>query len=94
MNIKIIQSPLFKKQKEKLYKKQIKILDEEIRKIVKNPKIGQEKRGTLKGALLHNFHIQKQLFLLTYELEVDILQLIMIGSHENYYRNLTKYHRE
>ena len=77
-----------------MYKKQIKILDEEIRKIVKNPEIGQEKRGALKGVRVHKFHIEKQLFLLAYELEADILQLIMIGSHENYYRNLTKYHCE
>jgi len=77
-----------------LYKKQIKILDEEIRKIVENPEIGQEKRGALKGVRVHKFHIEKQLFLLAYGLEADVLQLIMTGSHENYYRNLTKYHRE
>ena len=69
------------------------MLDEEIRKIVENPEIGQKKRGALKGVRVHKFHIQKQLFLLAYELEADILQLIMIGSHENYYRNLTEYHR-
>ncbi|MBA7469741.1 hypothetical protein ES707_05014 [subsurface metagenome] len=77
-----------------MYKKQIKILDEEIRKIVKNQEIGQEKRGTLKGVRVHKFHIEKQLFLLAYELEEDILKLIMVGSHENYYRNLTRYHNE
>lgn len=77
-----------------MYKKQIKILDEEIRKIVKNQEIGQEKRGTLKGVRVHKFHIEKQLFLLAYELEEDILKLIIVGSHENYYRNLTKYYNE
>ena len=74
-----------------MYKKQIKILDEEIGKIVENPKIGQEKRGALKGVLVHKFYIEKQLFLLAYELEENVLKLIMVGSHENYYRNLTKY---
>jgi len=77
-----------------LYKKQIKILDEEIRKIVKNQEIGQEKRGALKGVRVHKFHIEKQLFLLAYEWEADVLNLIMVGSHENYYRNLTKYYNE
>ena len=38
--------------------------------------------------------IEKQLFLLAYELEEDILKLIIVGSHENYYRNLTRYHNE
>ncbi|MBM3701749.1 MAG: type II toxin-antitoxin system RelE/ParE family toxin [Actinobacteria bacterium] len=92
--MKIIQSPLFRKQKKKLYKKQIKIIDEEIRKIVKNQEIGQEKRGALKGVRVHKFHIEKQLFLLAYECEAGVLNLIMVGSHENYYRNLTKYYNE
>lgn len=77
-----------------MYKKQIKILDEEIRKIVKKQEIGQEKRGALKGVRVHKFHIEKQIFLLAYEWEEDILKLIIVGSHENYYRNLTRYHNE
>jgi hypothetical protein len=77
-----------------LYKKQIKILDEEIRKIAQNTEIGQEKRGALKGIRVHKFHIEKQLFLLAYEYGTDVLNLIIVGSHENYYRNLTKYYKE
>jgi mRNA-degrading endonuclease YafQ of YafQ-DinJ toxin-antitoxin module len=61
---------------------------------MENPKIGQEKKGTLKGIRLYKFHIEKQLFLLAYELEADVLNLIMVGSHENYYRDLAKYHNE
>ena len=89
-----MQSPLFQKQKKKLYKKQIKILDGEIRKIAQNTEIGQEKRGTLKGIRVHKFHIEKQLFLLAYEYETDVLNLIIIGSHESYYRSLAKYYKE
>ncbi|MCG2791025.1 MAG: type II toxin-antitoxin system RelE/ParE family toxin [Actinomycetia bacterium] len=77
-----------------MYKKQIKILDEEIRKIAQNTEIGQGKRGALKGIRVHKFHIEKQLFLLAYEYETDVLNLIIVGSHENYYRNLTKYYKE
>ena len=77
-----------------MYKKQIKIIDKEISKIVKNPEIGQIKRGALKGVQIHKFYIEKQLFLLAYQLEADVLNLIMVGSHENYYRNLTKYYNE
>ncbi|MCL4386237.1 MAG: type II toxin-antitoxin system RelE/ParE family toxin [Cyanobacteria bacterium] len=92
--MKIIQSPLFQKQKKKLHKKQIKTLDEEIRKIAENPEIGQEKKGDLKGVRVHKFHIEEHLFLLAYELESDFLKLIMVGSHENYYRTLSKYHNK
>jgi plasmid stabilization system protein ParE len=77
-----------------LYKEQIKILDRDIRKIVKNPEIGQTKRGALKGVQVHKFYIEKQLFLLAYQLEEDVLNLIMVVSHENYYRNLNKYCNE
>jgi len=77
-----------------LYKSQIKILDKEIRKIVRNPGIGQEKKGTLRGVRVHKFHIEKHIFLLAYEFGNDFINLIMNGSHENYYRNLTKYYSE
>jgi hypothetical protein len=43
---------------------------------------------------VHKFHIGKQLFLLAYEVEEEIMRLIMIGSHENYYRDLSKYYDE
>ncbi|TET49278.1 MAG: type II toxin-antitoxin system RelE/ParE family toxin [Actinomycetota bacterium] len=88
----ILQSLLFQKQKKRLFKRQIKTLDLEIRKIIKNPLIGQEKKGTLRGVRVHKFHIGKQLFLLAYEVEANIMRLIMIGSHENYYRDLSKYY--
>jgi len=70
------------------------MLDKEIRKIVSNPEIGQEKKGTLRGIRIHKFHIEKQLFLLAYEFESDVISLIMIGFHENYYRELAKYYKE
>lgn len=70
------------------------MLDQEIKKIAENPEIGLEKRGDLKGVRVHKFYISKQLFLLAYEYKGDILNLIMIGSHENYYKNLAKYYKE
>ncbi|HAJ95328.1 MAG TPA: addiction module toxin RelE [Actinobacteria bacterium] len=89
--MKIIQSPLLQRQKKKLHKNQIKVLDNVIRKIIDDPYTGKEKRGALKGVRIHKFHISKQLFLLAYEIDDEILNLIMIGSHENYYRELQKY---
>ncbi len=82
---------MFEKQKKKLHKSQIKILDKEIRKISDNPEIGREKKGTLSGVRVYKFHIETQLYLLAYEVNNNILNLIMIGSHENYYRDLARY---
>jgi len=91
IEIKIIQSPLFQRQKKKLHKNQIKMLDNEIRKIIDDPYAGKEKKGALKDVRAYKFHIGKQFFLLAYEINEQILNLIMIGSHENYYRELQKY---
>jgi mRNA-degrading endonuclease RelE of RelBE toxin-antitoxin system len=90
----MLQSPLFEKQKKRLYASQVKILDKEIREIASNPEIGQEKKGALRGVRVYKFHIKKQLFLLAYEFGNNAINLIMIGSHENYYRDLAKYYKE
>jgi len=91
IEIKVIQSSLFLRQKKKLHKNQIKELDNRIRDIIKNPDIGEEKKGALKGVKVYKFHTDKQIFLLAYEIIDETLNLIMIGSHENYYRDLQKY---
>jgi hypothetical protein len=59
---------------------------------MENPEAGQEKLGSLKGVRVYKFHIEKQTFLLAYEVEMGSLSLIMIGSHENYYRDLSRYY--
>ncbi len=40
---------------------------------------------------MHKFKIQKSLYLLSYRMVGEDLELIMIGSHENYYRDLELY---
>lgn len=67
------------------------VLDDEIRKIIGDPSIGQEKKGTLKGVFVHKFKIHTSLFLLACRCDSGILELIMSGSHENYYRDLDTY---
>jgi len=39
------------------------ILDGEVRRIIANPSIGQEKRGTLRGIFVHKFKIHTNQFL-------------------------------
>ena len=51
----VLQTPLFKRQKKKLHKWQISKLDEEVRRIIANPKIGQLKKGELAGIYMHKF---------------------------------------
>ena len=67
-------------------------LDREIKKIIQDPSVGTEKKGDLRDIFVHKFTLQSQLYLLAYRLmPEDSLELIMIGPHENYYRDLKTY---
>ena len=89
--MKIYQSRSFEKKVKKLSKKEKKRLDEEIKRIVNDPAVGEEKKGDLRGIFVHKFKIYTLLYLLSYRFSKDKLELIMFGPHENYYRDLKKY---
>lgn len=89
--MKIIQSRLFEQKLKKLTKDQKQELDEAIRAIVLNPETGEKKKGDLKLVYIHKFKISNTLFLLAYRFSPDLIELIMLGPHENYYKNLKNY---
>ncbi len=90
--MKVIQTRLFARKVKKLSTQEKAVLDNEIRRIIADPSIGQEKRGTLKGVFIHKFKIHAIQFLLAYRFcDLQILELIMLGPHENYYRDLDNY---
>ncbi len=89
--MKIKQSRSFERKVKRLKKQEKKILDKEIRKIFNHPTIGQGKKGELRGVFVHKFKINTLQYLLSYRFIGDDLELIMIGPHENYYRNLKTY---
>jgi mRNA interferase RelE/StbE len=91
--MKIIQSRSFERKVKNFTKREKEKLDQEIRKIVDNPSIGSEKKGDLRGVFVPKFKIQTNQYLLAYRLERKNLELIMIGPHENYYRDLKTYLR-
>jgi len=66
-------------------------LDAEVKKIAENPTIGEEKKGDLRGVFVHKFKLKTTLYLLAYRKIGDDLELVMIGPHENYYRDLKQY---
>ena len=91
--MQIIQSRSFERKVKKFTKPEKKKLDEEIQKILNNPSIGSEKKGDLRGVFVHKFKIQTNQYLLAYRFFGENLELIMIGPHENYYRDLKSYLR-
>jgi mRNA-degrading endonuclease RelE of RelBE toxin-antitoxin system len=89
--MKVIQSRSFEKKIKRFRKQDKKRLDRQIRRILDNPGIGLEKKGDLRGVFVHKFKIQTIQHLLSYRFVGDALELIMIGPHENYYRDLKTY---
>jgi len=90
--MRIIQSRSFEKRIRHFHKQEKNILDQQVSAIAKNPGIGKEKCGELRGVFVHKFKIRATQYLLSYRLtHAGTLELIMIGPHENYYRDLTNY---
>ncbi len=82
--------PTFKRSYKKLHTKEKFNVDNAIRDIIKNPKIGQEKKGDLSGVFVYKFKISRQEMLLAYEWNEAERLLLALGVHENFYRDLKK----
>ena len=91
MEMRILQSRSFERKVKKFSKQEKSVLDKQVIKIAENPSIGSEKKGDLRGVFVHKFKIKTIQYLLSYRFVGDDLELIMIGSHENYYRDLKGY---
>jgi len=63
-------------------------IDEQVKKILENPEIGELKKGDLRGIRVHKFKFKSQLYLISYEVTGETLNLYVIGTHENFYDRL------
>ncbi len=89
--MKIYQSRSFEKKVKKMSGVEKGILDKEIKKIAEDPAVGEEKKGDLRGVFVNKFKIKTTQYLLAYRKVERDLELIMLGPHENYYRDLKQY---
>jgi mRNA-degrading endonuclease RelE of RelBE toxin-antitoxin system len=87
---KVLQTRTFANNKKKLHKNQIKELDVAVREILENPEIGEQKKGDLESVYVYKCKITKKLFLVAYQFDEATLTLLMVGPHENFYRDLKK----
>ena len=92
MNLIVRQSNSFKKTVKKLPIQHKEMLDEEIRKLIKKPELGEQKKGDLDFLMVHKFKLSNQEVLLGYIYERNelILTLLKLGVHENFYRDIKK----
>lgn len=90
MNLTIKQAHSFKQTIKKLPKQHKTILDDEIKKLMQNPFLGECKKGNLDYLRVHKFKIFTQEVLLGYMYEEEVLSLILLklAAHENFYRDL------
>ncbi|MFN9816901.1 MAG: type II toxin-antitoxin system RelE/ParE family toxin, partial [Pseudanabaena sp.] len=77
--------------KKKLNKNQIKDLDNAVREIIKNPEIGEQKKGDLADVWVYKFRMVDRENLLAYQWDEKTRTLIALGVHENFYRDIKKY---
>lgn len=86
----VLQTPTFKKSVKKLKPNQKKDLDLAVTQLMANPTIGEQKKGDLAFLRVYKFKMNKQLTLLGYSFDDSalVLELMALGSHENFYRNL------
>lgn len=89
-SVDVLQSAIFARTYKKLHKNQKIDVDAAIEVIVKTPEIGEQKRGDLSGVYVYKFKSQNQLVLLAYEFDPKTRMLLLLGSHENFYRDLKR----
>lgn len=89
--MRILVTPTFERAVKKLHKQQKAALDEAVRTIVGQPDAGETKIGDLAGVQVYKFRMGNLLCLLAYRiLDEDTLKLLMVGPHENFYRDLKR----
>ena len=88
----VLQTPTFKKAVKKLKPNQKKDLDNAVRELMEDPLLGEQKKGDLLFLRVHKFKMNKQLTLLGYSYDDGalILELMALGSHENFYRDIKR----
>lgn len=87
-DVRVEQTAMFRRAYKKLHSNQKSDVDEAVAEIVKNPTIGEPKIGDLAGVFVHKFKSNNQLTLLAYKYDPQSRLLLLLGSHENFYRDL------
>ena len=88
--LQVRQSAMFKRAYKRLHPNQKADVDDAVADIVRDPSIGEARKGDLAGVFVHKFKCNGQPTLLAYEYDPETLLLLLLGSHENFYRELKR----
>lgn len=88
--MKLIALPRFTRALKKLHSEEKRVLDEVVRAIAADPQIGEMKKGDLAGVRVYKYRCQAGLLLVAYRVvqNEEMIKLLAVGSHENFYRDL------
>jgi mRNA-degrading endonuclease RelE of RelBE toxin-antitoxin system len=89
--MQILITPSFERAIKKLHPNQKKALDKAVTAIAADPELGNEKLGDLEGIYVYKFKLIDKQWLLAYRLiSSKKMKLLLLGPHENFYRELKK----
>jgi mRNA-degrading endonuclease RelE of RelBE toxin-antitoxin system len=85
--------PRFRKAKRHLTGAVQDAVDEQVRRLLDNPLLGEPKVGALKDVRVIKFKIGPHQYLLAYQFftKLNIIEVLDIGVHENFYKGLQQY---
>lgn len=88
--VHVQQSATFRRAYKRLHPKQKADVDDAVAEIVRDPSVGEAKKGDLAGVYVYKFKCCGQLTLLAYEYDPQTRLLLLLGSHENFYQKLKR----
>jgi mRNA-degrading endonuclease RelE of RelBE toxin-antitoxin system len=89
--MRILVAPSCARRIKRLHPNQKKSLDKAITAISSAPDLGEEKMGDLVGVYIYKFKLGNERWLLAYRVvSSKEIKLLLVGPHENFYRELKK----
>jgi mRNA-degrading endonuclease YafQ of YafQ-DinJ toxin-antitoxin module len=89
-DVRVQQTGAFWRAYKKLHNNQKDAVDQAVADIVRDPSLGEAKKGDLSGVYVYKFDCVSQRFLLAYEYDPASRVLLLVGTHENFYRDLKR----
>ena len=89
--MKLSQTPTFSRAVKKLHPNQKKALDKALRSLSESPTKGDPKVGDLAGVFIYKYKSENLEWLIAYRIQSKShLKLLVVGPHENFYRDLKR----
>lgn len=88
--ITVLQTKAFSRAYKRLHRNQQVAVDDAVASIVDNPELGEAQKGDLAGVMVFKFPCVGHQYLLAYEYDPTTRLLLLVGTHENFYRDLKR----